>query len=333
MSKQLSKGKRTLLKILLVFTSILLVISIAAYAYLQSMLNLINRDNPIATISPDDEFFETDEPNGEGEEMNPDDILWPGDSEVRRDKNVINILLIGQDRRPGESRARSDSMMILTMNKRTGTIKLTSLMRDMYVQIPGYSDNRINASYAFGGMKLLDDTIKKNFLIHIDGNIEVDFDGFTQGIDTIGGIEITLNKQEASHLRKKGFSNAKEGKVKMDGKLALAYARIRKVGNDDFGRTERQRKVIMAAVQKVKDSSVPDIMALANKVLPFVTTDLTNDQLMDLAVTALQMDLGNLQQHRIPVDGSYKNAWVRKMLVLVPDLDVNRQKLYEIIFE
>jgi anionic cell wall polymer biosynthesis LytR-Cps2A-Psr (LCP) family protein len=118
MSKQLSKGKRTLLKILLVFTSILLVISIAAYAYLQSMLNLINRDNPIATISPDDEFFETDEPNGEGEEMNPDDILWPGDSEVRRDKNVINILLIGQDRRPGESRARSDSMMILTMNKR-----------------------------------------------------------------------------------------------------------------------------------------------------------------------------------------------------------------------
>jgi hypothetical protein len=88
MSKQLSKGKRTLLKILLVFTSILLVISIAAYAYLQSMLNLINRDNPIATISPDDEFFETDEPNGEGEEMNPDDILWPGDSEVRRDKTA-----------------------------------------------------------------------------------------------------------------------------------------------------------------------------------------------------------------------------------------------------
>lgn len=333
MSKQLGKKKRTLLKVLLIFTSILLVVSIVAYAYLQSMLNLINRDNPIATISPDDEFFETDERNGEGEEMDPDDILWPGDSNVKRDKNVINILLIGQDRRPGESRARSDSMMILTMNKRTSNIKITSLMRDMYVQIPGYSDNRINASYLWGGMKLLNDTIKKNFLIHIDGNVEVDFDGFTQGIDTIGGIEITLNKQEASHLKKQGFSNATAGNVKMDGKLALAYARIRKVGNDDFGRTERQRKVITAAVQKVKSSGVTDMMALAKKVFPFITTDLSNDQLLNLASTALQLDLGNMEQHRIPVNGGYKDAWVRKMLVLVPDLEVNRQELQKIIFE
>ena len=163
MKKKLSKKKTIILKILLVFTSLLLVISIASYAYLLSMLNLINRDGPSSTISPEDEFFETDE-NGEGEHMNPDDILWPEDENgVIRDENIINILLIGQDRRPGESRARSDSMMILTINKKNGTIKITSLMRDMYVQIPGYSDNRINASYVFGGMQLLNDTIKKIF--------------------------------------------------------------------------------------------------------------------------------------------------------------------------
>ncbi len=295
------------------------------------MLNLINRDDPLATISPEEEFFETDE-NGEGEFMNPDDILWPENHNgVIRDKNIINILLIGQDRRPGESRARSDSMMILTINRKSGAVKVTSLMRDMYVQIPGYSDNRINASYAFGGMKLLNDTIEKNFLLHIDGNIEVDFDGFTQGIDTIGGIEITLTEKEASHLRSRGFSNAAAGRVLMDGKMALEYARIRKI-DSDFGRTERQRNVILAAVQKVKGSSIPQIIALANKVLPFVTTDMTNDQILNLALTAAKADLNNIEQHRIPVDGSYRNARIRGMSVLVPDLIVNRQELNRIIF-
>lgn len=331
MKKKLSKKKRIILKVLLGFTSLLLIISIASYAYLHSLLNLMNRNDPSATISPEDEFFETDE-NGEGEWMNPDDILWPEDDNgVIRDKNIINILLIGQDRRPGESRARSDSMMILSINRKTGSVRIISLMRDMYVQIPGYSDNRINASYAFGGMKLLNDTIRKNFLLHIDGNIEVDFDGFTQGIDTIGGVEISLTKREAEHLRSRGFPNAVEGKNHMDGKMALAYSRIRKIG-DDFGRTERQRNVILSAVQKIRAASIPQMIALANKVLPFVTTDMSNDQIMSLVLIAAQADLNNIEQHRIPVDGSYKNARIRGMSVLVPDLIVNRQELKRIIY-
>jgi len=331
MKKKLSKKKRIILKVLLGFTSLLLIISIASYAYLHSLLNLMNRNDPSATISPEDEFFETDE-NGEGEWMNPDDILWPEDDNgVIRDKNIINILLIGQDRRPGESRARSDSMMILSINRKTGSVRIISLMRDMYVQIPGYSDNRINASYAFGGMKLLNDTIRKNFLLHIDGNIEVDFDGFTQGIDTIGGVEISLTKREAEHLRSRGFPNAVEGKNHMDGKMALAYSRIRKIG-DDFGRTERQRNVILSAVQKIRGASIPQMIALANKVLPFVTTDMSNDQIMSLVLIAAQADLNNIEQHRIPVDGSYKNARIRGMSVLVPDLIVNRQELKRIIY-
>ena len=139
--------------------------------------------------------FETDDENGSGEEMDPEDVIWPEDDNgVIRDKDIINILLIGQDRRPGEGRARSDSMMIATLNRKNGSIKITSLMRDMYVQIPGYSDNRINAAYAFGGMKLLNEVIAKNFLIHIDGNIEVDFEGFIEGIDIIGGVEISINR-------------------------------------------------------------------------------------------------------------------------------------------
>lgn len=118
----------------------------------------------------------------------------------------------------------------------------------------------------------------------------------------------------------------------MDGKLALAYSRIRKIG-DDFGRTQRQRNVILAAVRKIKDSSISDVMALANKVLPLVTTDMTNAQLLDLAYKALSMNLDNIEQYRIPVDGSYRDAWIRGMLVLVPDLEINRQELKKIIYD
>ncbi|HHY83203.1 MAG TPA: LCP family protein [Clostridiales bacterium] len=332
MSKQLSKKKKMVLWTLLVVTSLLLIVSLTAYIYLQSMLNLINRpDNSYPIVNPEDEFFETDE-DAEGDEIDPNDILWPEDDYgVIRDKNIINILLIGQDRRPGESRARSDSMIIATINKKNGTIKLTSLMRDLYVQIPGYSDNRINAAYAFGGMKLLNEVIEKNFKIHIDGNIEVDFEGFVKGIDIIGGITLSLSEKEAEHLNKKGFSNVKAGEVNMDGELALEYARIRKIGND-FARTERQRKVILAVAKKVKGSGISDLMALANKVLPCVTTDMSNDQLMDLIFTAAKSDLSNIEQNRIPRNGSYKDAKIRGMLVLVPDLVKVREDLKNIIY-
>jgi LCP family protein required for cell wall assembly len=331
-AKKLSKKKQAVLWVLLIFTISLLAISVTAYFYLQYMLNLINRtDNDPVVVNPDDEFFDVDE-EGTGEELNPDDVLWPDNNNgVYRDKDIINILLIGQDRRPGESRARSDSMMIATFNRKNNTIKITSLMRDMYVQIPGYSDNRINAAYAFGGMKLLNEVIAKNFLIHIDGNIEVDFEGFIEGIDIIGGVELSITESEAKHLRTRGFPDLTAGKVKMDGKLALAYARIRKIG-DDFGRTQRQRNVIMAAVQKLKGSGISEIMALANKILPHVTTDMNNDQLLNLIYAGMTSDLDNIEQHRIPVDGSYKNARIRGMSVLVPDLEANRRELKSIIY-
>ena len=353
MSKQLSRKKRGMLWGLLVLTSLVLVFSISAYAYLQSMLNLIDRDDTVAVINPEDEVFETNDPGdfpgkepidepGPGEdpnsefaeppkEENPEGIQWPEDGDVIRDKDVINILLIGQDKRPGETRGRSDAMMIASMNKKTGSIKIISLMRDMYVQIPGYSDNRINASYAFGGRKLLNQTIVKNFLIHIDGSVEVDFEGFVKGIDAIGGINIPISQKEAEHLSQQGYPELAKGKVKMNGKLALAYARIRKI-DSDFGRTQRQRKVIQAAFSKAKNSGVSGLMSLTNKVLPYVKSDLSNDQLINLGVTAVSSDVGKIEQHGIPVKDSYRNAWIRKMLVLVPDLTKNREAVKDIIY-
>ncbi|HZK35239.1 MAG TPA: LCP family protein [Bacillota bacterium] len=331
--KPMSKRK----KIIVILSSTLAVLLVAffatAYLYVDAKLSLINRPEDSPTIPPGEEFFETDDPNGEGfDVMDPDDVVWPDDAGVIRDKNVINIMLIGQDRRSGEGRARSDSMMIATINKRTKTIGVTSLMRDLYVQIPGYSDNRINVSYAYGGMKLLNQTIERNFLIPIDGNIEVDFDGFEKVVDIIGGVEIPVNSREASHLRNQGFKYVTEGRVHMDGKLALAYSRIRKIGHADYERTERQRRVVTAAFNKTKGLPYNEIISMIDVTFPLVTTDLSNTQILSLAYTIYTMNAGEVETHRIPVSGAFREASIRGMSVLVPDLYKNRKALNEYIY-
>ena len=115
--------------------------------------------------------------------------------------NIKSILLIGQDKREGESRQRSDSMILATLDKDQGTVSLTSFMRDLYVAIPGYSTTRINAAYAYGGMDLLDQTLEENFGVKIDGNVEVDFEVFQVLVDKVGGIDLELTQAEADYLR------------------------------------------------------------------------------------------------------------------------------------
>ena len=114
--------------------------------------------------------------------------------------NIKSILLIGQDKREGESRQRSDSMILATLDKDQGTVSLTSFMRDLYVAIPGYSTTRINAAYAYGGMDLLDQTLEENFGVKIDGNVEVDFEVFQVLVDKVGGIDLELTQAEADYI-------------------------------------------------------------------------------------------------------------------------------------
>lgn len=230
--------------------ALLLVIGVGVFAFLK--LNQIREMEAVDYAATDS--FETDD-NADGlDEMDPDAIRWAEDWEVLRDKNVVNILLIGQDTRVAGERARSDSMIIVTLNRTEKEISLTSVMRDLYVQIPGYSDNRINAAYAYGGSALLDAAIKKNFAIEIDGNVEVDFDGFTKVIDAVGGVDLDLNPDEAEYLQNAGYA-VSVGANHLNGDAALTYARIRYVGNADYERTNRQRKLLKSLFQSLKGSS------------------------------------------------------------------------------
>lgn len=119
-------------------------------------------------------------------------------------KDVINILLCGEES-IGGGRGRTDSIMIATINQKDNQLKLTSIMRDSYVQIPGFSDNKINAAYHNGGMKTLIKTIKKNFGIAVDGYVLVNFDSFQKIVDAVGGIDITLDEQEVKYLNSTNY--------------------------------------------------------------------------------------------------------------------------------
>lgn len=259
------------------------------------------------------------------------------DIDLVSDDEVINILLIGSDRRPNEKVAgRSDSTMIATIDMKHQSLKLTSLMRDMFVTIPGYEDNRFNAAYSYGGVELLYQTIATNFKIKLDGYVLVDFEAFTNVIDQIGGVDISITQSEYDHLidyYKKGpVLDLKPGKNLMSGEQALCYARIRKEGNGDFRRTERQRTVLQAIFTKSKTLSLTKLVSLMKEVMPYISTDLENDEIISYIKTVIMMGTTELTQYRLPVDGTYTNETIRNMKVLVPDIETNAGMLYDFIY-
>ena len=333
---------------LCIILGVLLALVIAATAFFESFMGLINKpEDREQEFMSEDEYMqeimdeEPEDPEDTTPTEDPNAIVWTDAETIGAGKDIINILLIGQDRRK-EKRARSDAMILCTLNKKEKTLTMTSFMRDMYVQIPGYKDNRINASYAYGGMELLNECITKNFGVEIDGNIEVDFNGFQNVIDAIGGVDIELSKSEIRYLEKKGtlgiggdtsYWDFIPGINHLDGSQALAYARNRGTGGDgDFGRTNRQRTVLNAVFQKAKTMNLTQIINLIKEVLPLLTTDLTDAQILGFAMEAFPMlsEL-ELKTQQIPGDGTYRMTKIRGMSVIVPDLEKNREILKEIM--
>ena len=346
-----TNGKRKILTVLCVILALILLLMIAGTVYLNYMMNLIGRIEGNGGPMSFEEYLqwlenqkESIDPDFTGETIDPSDVIWGNDSGIiEQSGNIINILLIGQDRREGEGRARSDAMILCTINKTTNTLTMTSFMRDMYVQIPGYGANRINASYEIGGMQLLDACLEKNFGVRVDGNVEVDFSRFMEIIDMLDGVDLVLTAAEANYLNERGNWdvddntsgqwNLKAGKNHLTGEQALAYSRIRKIG-DDFGRTERQRKVLGALIEKVKDQSVLELNGLLQRMLPMLATDMSNSEILGYAMDLFPMlsDMKIVTQ-RVPANGTYSDAVISGMMVLKVDLDANRKLLEAVMSE
>jgi len=285
-------------------------------------LNKINRpDTDTETISPENEFFDVEEGATDTIDF---DSLELNEVEPLKDEALLNILLIGQDRREGEyGRTRSDTMILVSVNMKTHQVSLTSFLRDLYVLLPGYTANRMNAAYVFGGYDLLEQVMLTNFGIHLDGYFEVDFSEFIKVIDAVGGVDIYLTEAEADIVG----GGAVQGINHLNGRQALSYARIRKL-DSDFGRTERQRAVLTSLFNEVKEMPLNQILSLVDTVLPILTTNLTN---IDIASYAAKFapyitDI-KISTHTVPSDGQYVNETVRGMAVLVPDLNRIRDAL------
>ena len=342
MGKQKNRGslraQRVLLKLLCTVLGLVLAAMLAVTVYFQYLMNQINYVDPdegyTLSLQELEQYLsgETQADAG-GSEMDPEDVdLGTPDTLIGgKGSDIINILLIGQDRREGESRARSDSMILCTFNKETKTLVLTSILRDLYVRIPGYQDNRVNVAYAAGGMKLLNETLETNFGIQVDGNIEVDFTQFSDIVDLLGGVTIDLRSDEAKLINNSTGGSLAEGTNLLNGKQALAYARIRSLdGDGDFSRTNRQRKVINAIVESYKSANLKTMLSLLDDILPMITTDMSNLKIIGYALELFPMlsDVTIVSQ-RIPADGTYSGQMIRGMAVLVADMDAARQLLEE----
>lgn len=323
MEKTRKQKKRSRIRrILLIMLTVIFVIDSAVVSAVLFYLNKINRvTENVVTIPPSEEDFETDDNPGL-EEIDPDTVKWDASGPLG-DEDLINILLVGQDKRPGETRQRSDAMIVCSVNKDTGKVALISFLRDLYVQIPGYTDNRLNAAYAFGGFGLLTSTLYKNFGITIDGSFEVDFTAFRALIDKIGGVDITLTADEAKIVGR----GTTEGVNHLDGHGALTYARIRKIGTD-FARTSRQRTVLMAVYGKVKGMQLTEIISLINESLPYLTTDMSNGDIISLATKLFPLiTKAQINSYYVPPDGMYENKYIRSMAILYPNLAAIKQIL------
>lgn len=267
------------------------------------------------------------------------------DEDLTFNKDVVNILLVGSDHGAikGDN-GRSDSIMIGTVNFKTKELKLTSLMRDMYVEIPGHGHDKLNSAYAYGGVELLYKTIATNFGIKIDNYCVVDFKTFENVINRVGGVEISLEEKEASYLNttnyisKKKYRNVKVGKQILNGNQALGYARVRyvvskKYGDGDFGRTGRQRAVLQAALDKLLQQSVTDIADIALDSLKDVSTDMSAKYLKSLVLKVVKMGTTEIDQMRIPLEGSYKMGRAQhNMFVFFINFDVNKAALEYFLF-
>ena len=264
----------------------------------------------------------------------------------RNDSRYINILLIGVDRRTSSGNSNTDTMFIATVDTVHNSLKLTTLMRDMLINIPGTGYGKLNSAAVKGGMDLLFETLNSNFCLNLSEYVLVDFAMFEQIVDEMNGVTVKmtaeeisaandciagLNKQMGTEDPWDGFIFAEPGNVKLTGKQALGYARIRKI-DSDFSRTERQFKLLNNIYAKFLSLDTAKQYKLIEKVLPMVETNMTNQRILDCAANVLGMDIGGLLYSRIPADDTYISDKYERKSVVLADITANAALLHEFIF-
>lgn len=263
------------------------------------------------------------------------------------DERWTNILLLGTDARGTNLYSRTDSMIILSVNAETGEAKLTSVMRDTWVQLPGHGGEKLNAACVYGGPALTMRTINEYFHLNIRYYALVNMRCLVDLVDALGGIRLDVTAAERSAVNRLIDTDAEgtDGSrafvtsyleeygedVLLTGKQALAYSRIRK-SDSDYARTERQRKVLVTIAKQLQQQGMLSVTAMIPALLQYVETNLTFDEIIRLATVGLGMDMGNVTQFRVPADGTYEAGMFGTTWCIKPDFEANAQLLHEFIY-
>lgn len=308
--KKRGRKKHVLLKLFLALIALILVAAIAGGSYLYRLMGSFNY-------------------NEAGHKNN----VYVDESSLFSSKDVTNILFLGVDRRNADEKSRSDTMMLLSIDRANKKLKLTSFLRDSWVYIPDHGYAKLNASCSWGGAQLVMDTLEYNFNVKIDHYVLVDFDMFKNIVNKLGGITVEVTEKEAKYLRNDVHLDIQAGEaVKLDGNEALWYCRIRYL-DSDFMRTQRQRKVISAIIDKAKGTPIPTLVKLVQEILPDVETDMKQGELMRLAggaaVSYMRYDL---EQMRVPADGTWKNKTIKGQSALSLDIEKNQKLFHDFLY-
>lgn len=303
-SKDQKKKKKIIIGVIATILTIIILGVAGGYFYVNNLLNK----------------FDKVEVNEDDLSMNPELKEKYGD--------IKNIALFGIDSVDGVT-GRSDSIMILTLDSRHNKIKLTSVMRDSYVNIADRGMDKINHAYAFGGPTLAMKTLNENFDLDIKDFMSVNFSSMPTIIDMVGGVDIDITAEEAPMIP--GLSGA--GRYNLTGDEALAYARIRYAEGGDYKRTERQRTVIDAIFAKVSNTSISKYPDLISKFLPLVKTNMTSSELMGLSSTFASLISAKLEQDRFPRDGFSEGKSINGIYYLTFDKKETTDQMHNWIFE
>lgn len=310
--KNLSKRKKILLIVLAVL-ALLCALAFAGFYYVFGGLKRVNIDKSPEALGIDNSINQE----------------YPG-------RDVVNIAIFGLDGRDlSVDEGRSDSLMILSIDKNKNCIKLSSILRDSYVAIDGHGHEKICHAYSYGGPELAIKTLNQNFKLNIKDYVTANFAQFANIVDSMGGVDLNISQKEMNEINRMSAETSSTplssyGLVHLNGTQALHYSRIRYIDNDEV-RAERQRTVLEALYNKANKSSI-DSVGFVKNIMPMLETSLGYTDIIGFAQHFMGSH-ANLKQISIPdtskaTGGNYEGAWVWRY-----DLNAESNRLKKFIYE
>lgn len=327
MSRHVQSSNRRRGVLFLAVTLALLAVLVAAAALLERRIYApVETTEPIKTEETDAVTELPSVPTEPAEETMPTLA-----ADAMGGKQVLNVLITGQDRRDPDSWGRSDTMILCSINAEADTVTMVSFLRDLYVPIPGHGSNKLNAAYSWGGVELLNETLTQNFEVSIDGNIELDFFDFVVLIDHLGGVNVKLTEAEVNYLQNRGHEGLAAGDNCLTGEQALAYSRIRYL-DSDFVRTERQRTILTQVFNRLQALDWNELTDAMDLLLENSTLSFSRDELLLYTIGFYPvLQDGDIITSRIPADDTWEYSTVSGMSVVKADLESNREVLRDLL--